>query len=130
MAQRLDEAGVHTELVGYEGMPHCFAMIFQSSPLSHDCIARWATFISTAAEGRIAQEGKMGETSTTALWAKAKCEKPIVWEKIPLGKVGAEEVEGQYQRLKARMDELKENAVERERRLREEYFSSQKMAKL
>lgn len=130
MAQRLGDAGVHTELVGYEGMPHCFAMIFQSSPLSHDCIDRWAAFISTAAEGKIEKERPMEEIRTTALWAKAKCEKPIVWEKIPLGKVGTEEVEGQYQRLKARMDELKGNAVERERRLREEYFSSQKMAKL
>lgn len=43
-AKRIHQAGVPVQLVNYEGMPHCFAMIFKTSPAAKDCFNRWAKF--------------------------------------------------------------------------------------
>lgn len=122
MAQRLDRAGRRVELVGYEGMPHCFAMIFQKSSLSRDCIDRWAGFISRFAveEEEEEKDEREKEGKTVALWAKAKCERPIVWEKISLGDV---RVGVGYEGFREMMEVSRRIAVEREEELRRGYFA-------
>lgn len=64
-ARRMHEAGVKVTFDGYEGMPHCFAMIFPKHPMGKECMGTWARFITDVVEGR----SREGESRAT--WAKA-----------------------------------------------------------
>ena len=64
LARRMHQAGGVVEFAGYEGMPHCFAMIFVNTPMARDCFERWARFCSNVAQGS-------GPSSSKATWAKA-----------------------------------------------------------
>lgn len=63
-ARRLHQGGTIVDLVGYEGMPHCFAMLFATSLHGIDCYERWTTFCSDVVEGK-------APTVSKALWIKA-----------------------------------------------------------
>ena len=64
MAKKLYQAGVFVDFHGYEGMPHCFAMIFPGSPASKDCFETWSKFCVEAVEGKVKRKEK-------AKWMKA-----------------------------------------------------------
>src|SRR5665213_141146 len=57
-------AGASVVFQGYEGMPHCFAMIFGTSPAGKDCFEGWAEFCVEAVNKRV-------ERRTTGRWTKA-----------------------------------------------------------
>ncbi|EXJ87687.1 hypothetical protein A1O1_04611 [Capronia coronata CBS 617.96] len=44
LARRMHQGGGVVNLIGYEGMPHCFAMLFAASPMGKDCFQRWSRF--------------------------------------------------------------------------------------
>ncbi|OCT49003.1 putative lipase/esterase [Cladophialophora carrionii] len=64
LARRMHQGGGVVHFVGYEGMPHCFAMIFPTSPKGKDCYQRQAKFIMDVV-------GDAGPTSSEAIWIKA-----------------------------------------------------------
>ncbi|EXJ82924.1 hypothetical protein A1O3_06740 [Capronia epimyces CBS 606.96] len=64
LARRMHQGGVPLSLVGYEGMPHCFAMIFPTSPTGKDCFERWGKFCSDVVKGTQLGSSKAG-------WVKA-----------------------------------------------------------
>lgn len=65
LARRMHQGGGIVDFVGYEGMPHCFAMIFPTSAMGKDCFERWAKFCSEVVNGS-------GPTSSHAVWVKAR----------------------------------------------------------
>ncbi|KAL2419230.1 hypothetical protein ABEF95_004757 [Exophiala dermatitidis] len=77
LARRMAQGGGKVNFVGYEGMPHCFAMIFPTSPTGKDCFERWAQFCLEVVSGSSPSSG------STALWAKAKTN-PIHFEEIDI----------------------------------------------
>lgn len=64
LARRMHQGGGLVNFVGYEGMPHCFAMMFPTTPKGRDCFERQAKFISEVVNGT-------GPTSSEAVWVKA-----------------------------------------------------------
>ncbi|KAJ9610401.1 hypothetical protein H2200_005178 [Cladophialophora chaetospira] len=64
LARRMHEGGGSVHFVGYEGMPHCFAMVFPTTTKSKDCFDRQAKFITDVVNGT-------GPKSSEAVWVKA-----------------------------------------------------------
>lgn len=64
LARRMHQGGGVVNLVRYEGMPHCFAMIFSASPMGKDCFKRWSRFCTDVVNG--SQPG-----SSKTIWVKA-----------------------------------------------------------
>ena len=64
LARRIHKAGVKVFLDYYEGMPHCFAMIFPKHPMSKKCYAEWKDFAEKALSGTLEQKD-------TATWVQA-----------------------------------------------------------
>lgn len=64
VARRMYNAGVTVIFDGYEGMPHCFAMIFRDSIAAKHCFASWSRFCVEAVGGKVVRR----ETGT---WMKA-----------------------------------------------------------
>ncbi|KEF60380.1 uncharacterized protein A1O9_01940 [Exophiala aquamarina CBS 119918] len=79
LARRMHQGGGVVELVGYEGMPHCFAMIFPRSVSGSDCYQRWGTFCSEVVQGR-------GTITSQASWVKA-FSKPLEPIKTPIEQI-------------------------------------------
>lgn len=107
-ARRLYQAGVKLEFVGYEGQPHCFAMIFPTTAAGSDCMNRWAAFVKRAVGG-------VAERTDTGRWWKAKSN-PMQWREVKLGEMGVSD-----DMVKSRMDEMKAYGTEREENWRREY---------
>jgi acetyl esterase/lipase len=81
VARRLHNAGVTVIFDGYEGMPHCFAMIFQDSIASKHCFTAWGNFCVEAVEGRVVKR----ETGT---WMKAFTNPPA-FDEVELSQISA-----------------------------------------
>lgn len=64
VARRLHCAGVSVVFDGYEGMPHCFAMIFRDSIAAKNCFASWSQFCVEAIQGKVVR-------SHVGTWMKA-----------------------------------------------------------
>ncbi len=64
LARSMHRGGGLVQFAGYEGMPHCFAMVFPSTPRSEDCFNRQAHFIKEVVSGT-------GPGSSEAFWVKA-----------------------------------------------------------
>ncbi|OQV01758.1 hypothetical protein CLAIMM_07054 [Cladophialophora immunda] len=64
LARRMHQGGGVVDFVGYEGMPHCFAMVFPKTPKSRDCFERQTNFCSAVVDGT-------GPTSSRFVWVKA-----------------------------------------------------------
>ena len=64
LARRMHQGGGLVQFVGYEGMPHCFAMIFPTTPMGRDCFRRQVKFITDVVNGS-------GPATSEAVWVKA-----------------------------------------------------------
>jgi acetyl esterase/lipase len=64
LARRMHAGGGMVDFVGYEGMPHCFAMVFPTSTKGKDCFERQGKFITNVTTGN-------APTSSQAVWVKA-----------------------------------------------------------
>ena len=78
-ARRMHQGGANVVFAGYEGMPHCFAMIFPTTPSGRDCFTRWTNFITNAVANTVPR-------SDTGTWTKALTNPPQSNE-VPLDKL-------------------------------------------
>ncbi|KIX03104.1 uncharacterized protein Z518_06654 [Rhinocladiella mackenziei CBS 650.93] len=118
LARRMHQGGGVVDFVGYEGMPHCFAMIFPTSPAGRDCFVRWAKFCSGLVQGS-------GPTSSRAVWAEA-LSKPLRFKEVPmhrLTKLADHEVNDA-------MNRMQKHAMDREKEALEKWSEQQSKAKL
>lgn len=91
VARRMVQAGVKLDFVGYDGMPHCFAMLFPGTPAARDCFGRWSQFCIDAVAGNV---------SNSILWMKA-FSNPLQFEETTLdGKLEDSDVEVEMMKRK------------------------------
>jgi len=106
LARRMYQANGAVQLVGYEGMPHCFALIFPTSAAGKDCFKRWSQFCVDAVEGKVERRGD-------GLWMKAFSH-PLHFTKVTLEDVGTlndEEVDTAMRRMKQCADKRESEAL-------------------
>lgn len=118
MARKMDQGGGIVEFAGYEGMPHCFAMVFPASPMGRDCFERWAKFCSDSTQGR-------RRKSSRASWAKA-FSNPPVHQDVELNQITQISDEDVFKFMKER----KEQAISREQKALTKWREQQSRAKL
>ena len=63
-ARRIYRSGTVVKLHGYEGMPHCFSMIFPTSSTARDCWDEMVTFCNDAVNGTLVR-------TESSKWTKA-----------------------------------------------------------
>ena len=115
-ARQIHAAGGTVHFVGYEGMPHCFGMIFRTE----DCFARWAKFIVD-----VTTDPKQVRKLDTGTWVKSLT-KPLQTYEVELPVINTlsdEEAQGLMQAAKAK-------TVAREKELVMKWEQEQPRAKL
>ncbi len=115
VARRMHGAGVEVVFDGYEGMPHCFGMIFPQHAAGKECMGSWGRFIKDAVEGRF-EEGS-GKVS----WAKA-FSNPVRKEEMEFGELKKELGDEEVERL---LRAKRERRVEKEERMVREWREQQ-----
>ena len=95
----------YVEVRGYEGQPHCFAMVFPTSPAGRDCFKRWADFCVAAASGKYT----LASSTSSAHWMRARS-KPPQFKEVSFSKI-SELSDADVDRM---MAESKRKAVEKE----------------
>lgn len=118
LARRLYKAGVPVVFDGYEGMPHCFAMIFPDSPASKNCFESWSKFCTEAVEGQVIKKA-------TGTWMRA-FSSPPTFREVQLSEVSTISDEAVD---KALLD-AQEHAVREERKLQEDWREQQARSRL
>jgi acetyl esterase/lipase len=118
LARRMHQGGGVVELVGYEGMPHCFAMMFPTSASGSDCYQRWCDFYSEVVQGLEVPVSQAG-------WVKA-FSKPLQLIKTPI-----EEVSNlSDQDVADAMAKMQQHAVAREMDAQQKWNERQTRARL
>ena len=118
VARRIYQAGAPVVFDGYEGMPHCFVMLFSAQPAGRNCYATWAKFMTDAVEGTV-------DKSDTGTWMKAFSNPPKFTE-VKLDDLSPMSDEEVAQRLR----DAKGKAVKLERELQEQWHAGQSKSKL
>lgn len=120
LARRLSEADVPVRFDGYEGMPHCFGMIFPSHPLGRECMNCWAGFMRDVVDGRVGRQSE-GQVKSVgkATWAKAFKADPVQRWEVPIEKLKMGELEDEV--VQALLKEKREKYLEREGRMVREW---------
>ncbi|KAK5555615.1 hypothetical protein LTR46_006640 [Exophiala xenobiotica] len=118
LARRMHQGGGVVEFAGYEGMPHCFGMIFANSPMTKDCFKRWARFCSDVTQGS-------GPRSSKATWAKAFSHPPDHQE-VEMDKISTLSDSDVLNSMKRRQ----EHAISREEEAVKRWSEQQSRAKL
>lgn len=115
-ARQINAAGGTVHFVGYEGMPHCFGMIFRTE----DCFQRWSKFCVDATT-----DPKLVKKLQTGTWVKTLTSPMQTYEvELPvLNKQSDEEVQSLMRAAKAR-------GVAREAELVRKWEQEQPRAKL
>jgi acetyl esterase/lipase len=118
LARRMHQGGGAVRFVGYEGMPHCFAMIFPASPKGKDCYQRQADFMTDVVTGA-------GPASSEAVWVKAFSNPPDPKELDfeHLSKITDQEVSSAIERMR-------DHAWRREQEALKKWNEQQSRAKL
>ncbi|KAK5052040.1 hypothetical protein LTR84_002844 [Exophiala bonariae] len=119
LARRMHQGGGVVELVGYEGMPHCFAMMFPTSVSGSDCYKRWCEFSSNVVHG-----GAQSITSR-ASWVKA-FSKPLQAIEIPIEQVSSLS----DQDVADAMEKMQLHALAREKEAQQKWNERQTRARL
>jgi len=118
LARRMHQAGGVVELIGYEGMPHCFAMMFPTSASGSDCYQRWCDFCSEVVQALEVPVSQAG-------WMKA-FSKPLQLIKTPI-----EEVSNlSDQDVADAMAKMQQHAVAREMDAQQKWNERQTRARL
>jgi hypothetical protein len=118
MARRMHQGGGAVELVGYEGMPHCFAMVFPTSAMGQDCFERWAKFCDSVVHDS-------SPRSSNAVWIQAFSRPPRA-EKVALDEITTL----RDQEVVEAMKRMQDHAVEREKEPLKLWNEQQSKAKL
>ena len=86
VARRMDEAGVYVQFDTYEGMPHCFGMIFPKSPMGRECMESWGKFILEAGDvGILEKEGearRRGKASMAVAFKDPVVKREVKWNEL------------------------------------------------
>jgi acetyl esterase/lipase len=125
-ARTIWRAGGRVEFVGYEGMPHCFAMVFGNE----DCFARWGAFCVDVTVGEdAAGKGARRETGT---WVRTLRRKGTgTGAGYETYEVGLGEICGMAKgEVLGRMRAAKKKVVVREEELVRKWEGEQRRAKL
>ena len=118
VARRFHNAGVTVFFDGYEGMPHCFAMVFRDSVASKHCFDSWSKFCVEAMEGKVVRR----ETGT---WMKAFTNPPAFVE-VDLSRLSAvTDADADQALLKAR-----DKAVKQETEMQDAWREQQARSRL
>lgn len=117
MATKLRRDGVKVVFEEYEGMPHCFALIFPESKGARRCLEGWAGFINKVVEnGDEEEKNKKGEEGIESSFKRIKAK--------TLEEVDLEQEEGGWEKVAPYTEEeIKRRIAERMRRAREEGVS-------
>lgn len=113
VARRIYQAGGSVEFAGYEGTPHCGAMIFPTTEFGKDCMTRWADFAKRAVSGEIQRQDE-------GRWCIAKSS-PLEWRNVKLDSMGVPD-----EKVRQRVEEMTGHATRRE----EENLKAYERAKL
>jgi acetyl esterase/lipase len=114
-ARRMWEAGVDVVFDGFEGMPHCFGMIFPHGPMGRECMGTWGRFIKEAVEGGVEKR------SAKATWAKA-FSNPVERVEVEWGELKKELSDQEVERL---LRGKKDRYMEKEERMVREWRKKQ-----
>ncbi|KAK6373637.1 uncharacterized protein PV06_10270 [Exophiala oligosperma] len=118
MARKMHQGGGIVDFAGFEGMPHCFAMVFPASPMARDCFERWAKFCSNTTQGE-------RRKSSRACWAKA-FSNPPEHEDVELDQISQISDEEAFKFMKKRQ----EQSMNREQEAVTKWQEQQSRAKL
>lgn len=118
LARRMHQGGGVVDFVGYEGMPHCFAMIFATTPRGKDCFDRWAKFCSDVANGS-------SPRSSRAVWVKA-FSKPLNAKEMEMNQVSTLTDNDVVEAMKR----MQEHATQREKEAFKRWNDQKSKAKL
>lgn len=117
VARRMQQAGVVVRFDGYEGMPHCFGMIFPTTPVGKECMRSWGQFISDV----VARKVEEGQGAAKATWAKA-FSNPVKKEAVEFGELKKELSDQEVERL---LKGKRDRYVEKEERMVREWKEKQ-----
>lgn len=115
-ARQIHQAGGIVHFVGYEGMPHCFGMIFRTE----DCFTRWSRFCVD-----VTTDPKLVKKLDTGTWIKTLA-KPLQTDEVELSAINALS----DQEVQSRMRAAKAKSVLREEELVRKWEQEQPRAKL
>lgn len=118
LARRMHEGGGTVNFMGYEGMPHCFAMVFPTSKMAKDCFHRWAKFCSEISRGA-------GPSSSRAIWTEAFAN-PLKFREVEMDKISKLTDSEVLDSMKKRQN----YAIEREREAVKKWTDQHSRAKL
>ena len=113
MARKLHQAGVAVVFDAYEGMPHCFAMLFMGSTAAKTCFRNMSKFCGDAASGSV-------QLKDTGTWMQAFSDPPTFRE-VSLSELSTVTDAQAAELMLAR----KTDARKREQQLLQEWKSSQ-----
>lgn len=86
VARRMDEAGVYVQFDTYEGMPHCFGMIFPKTPMGRECMESWGKFILAAGDvGNLEKEAgerRRGKASMAVALKDPVIKREVKWNEL------------------------------------------------
>jgi acetyl esterase/lipase len=108
LARRMHAGGGSVAFVGYEGMPHCFAMVFPTTAKGKDCFERQGKFITDVTTGK-------APTSSQAVWIKA-FSNPLAatpWKFEDLSKLSDEDVAEAMRRMQTHARSREEEALKK-----------------
>ncbi len=98
VARRMNDAGVYVQFDTYEGMPHCFGMIFPKSPMGTECTESWGEFIVDAGDaGVLGQEGTERRKGKASVALALK--DPVVKREVEWNELKKELSDGEVERL-------------------------------
>ncbi len=98
VARRMDEAGVYVQFDTYEGMPHCFGMIFMKSSMGMDCMQRCVKFILDAVDAGLLGQEESGRRRGKATMALA-LKNPVMRREIEWSELKKELTDGEVESL-------------------------------
>lgn len=121
-ARRMEEGGVEVVFDGYEGMPHCFGLIFPAHPMGRECMRSWGRFIGDVVQRNGVGEGQVqAKAKAKATWAKAFSD-PVRKVEVGFGELKAELGDVEVESL---LREKRDRYVEKEERLMREWRETQ-----
>jgi hypothetical protein len=89
LARTISRSGTTVQFLGWEGMPHCFAMLFPTTPSGKACMKKWAQFAVNVTQ----TDGHEAAVRPRAYWYK------------PRQNVAQERYEVPFERLLSTSDE-------------------------
>jgi acetyl esterase/lipase len=122
VARRLHAGGAQVRLDGYEGMPHCFPLIFPTHILGKECFSSWSQFITDVVKrGGPDKDDPNQRWWGKVTWAKA-FSNPISRHEVPWAELKSDLTDELVDKL---LTEKKEGYMEKEEELLREWMEKE-----